>query len=55
MQGERIEIPKVAEDVKGEPAESIAHTPAVDSLLDSLRAPVETLPPEPAREDQPPN
>jgi len=49
MQGERIEIPKVVEEMKPEPAESILHTPGVDSLLDSLRAPVETLPPEPER------
>lgn len=49
MQGERIEIPKVTEDVKPEPAESILHTPSVDSLLDSLRAPVETLPPDSER------
>jgi monofunctional glycosyltransferase len=49
MQGERIEIPKVIEEVKPEPAESILHTPAMDSLLDSLRAPVETLPPDPER------
>jgi hypothetical protein len=39
----------VIEDVKPEPAESILHTPAMDSLLDSLRAPVETLPPDPER------
>ena len=49
MQGERIEIPKVIEETRPEPAESISHTPAMDSLLDSLRAPVETLPPEPER------
>ncbi len=49
MQGERIEIPKVIEETRPEPAESVSHTPAMDSLLDSLRAPVETLPPGPER------
>ena len=39
MQGERVEIPKVIEETRPEPAESILHTPALDSLLDSLRAP----------------
>ncbi len=46
MQGERIEIPKVEEETKPEPGDSVMHTPGIDSLLDSLRAPVETLPPE---------
>lgn len=51
MQGERIEIPKVVEEEKPEVAESISHTPSVDSLLDSLRAPIETLPPDTVRQD----
>ena len=43
MRGERIEVPKVEEEPIPEPGDSIAWTPGVDSLLDSLRAPVETL------------
>jgi monofunctional biosynthetic peptidoglycan transglycosylase len=46
MQGERIEIPEEEEEARPEPADSVMHTPGIDSLLDSLRAPVETLPPE---------
>lgn len=45
MGGERIEVPRIADEAKPETLDSISHTPAVDSLLDSLRAPVETLPP----------
>ncbi len=48
MGGERIEIPSVVDEPRPEPGDSISHTPAVDSLLDSLRAPVETLPPDSA-------
>ncbi len=44
MRGERIEVPKVEEEPILEPGDSIQWTPGVDSLLDSLRAPVETLP-----------
>jgi membrane peptidoglycan carboxypeptidase len=43
MRGERVEVPKVEEEPIPEPGDSIAWTPGVDSLLDSLRAPVETL------------
>ena len=45
MRGERIEVPQVAEEPIPEPGDSIMWTPGIDSLLDSLRAPVETLPP----------
>ena len=43
MRGERVEVPKVEEEPVPEPGDSIIWTPGVDSLLDSLRAPVETL------------
>lgn len=43
MQGERVEVPKVEDEPVLEPGDSIQWTPGVDSLLDSLRAPVETL------------
>ncbi len=45
MRGERIEVPPVEEEPLLQPGDSIQWTPGVDSLLDSLRAPVETLPP----------
>jgi monofunctional biosynthetic peptidoglycan transglycosylase len=44
MRGERIEVPQVTEEPIPEPGDSIMWTPGMDSLLDSLRAPVETLP-----------
>ena len=43
MRGEPVEIPKVEEEPRIEPGDTIQWTPGVDSLLDSLRAPVETL------------
>ena len=43
MGGERIEVPQVPEEPVVEPGDSIMWTPGMDSLLDSLRAPVETL------------
>jgi monofunctional glycosyltransferase len=43
MRGERIEVPPVAEEPIPQPGDSIMWTPGMDSLLDSLRAPVETL------------
>ena len=43
MRGERIEVPKVEEEPIPQPGDSIIWTPGVDSLMDSLRAPVETL------------
>ena len=43
MRGERVELPKVEEEPIPQPGDSIAWTPGVDSLLDSLRGPVETL------------
>lgn len=43
MRGERVEVPKVEEEPIPQPGDSIMWTPGVDSLLDSLRAPVETL------------
>jgi monofunctional biosynthetic peptidoglycan transglycosylase len=42
LHGERIEVPR-EEDVPLQPGDTIQWTPGVDSLLDSLRAPVETL------------
>jgi monofunctional biosynthetic peptidoglycan transglycosylase len=42
LHGERIEVPPV-EEVPLQPGDTIQWTPGVDSLLDSLRAPVETL------------
>ena len=47
MRGERVEVPRVEEEPIIQPGDTIQWTPGVDSLLDSLRAPVETLPPEP--------
>ena len=47
MHGEPIEVPKVEEEPVVEPGDTIQWTPGIDSLLDSLRAPVETLPPSP--------
>jgi len=46
MRGERVEVPRVEEEPIIQPGDTIQWTPGVDSLLDSLRAPVETLPPE---------
>ena len=43
MRGERIEVPQLAEEPIPQPGDSIMWTPGMDSLLDSLRAPVETL------------
>lgn len=43
MRGERIEVPQVAEEPVPEPGDSIMWTPGIDSLMDSLRGPVETL------------
>jgi monofunctional glycosyltransferase len=47
MHGERIEVPRAEEEPVILPGDTIQWTPGVDSLLDSLRAPVETLPPAP--------
>ena len=47
MHGEPIEVPKVEEEPVIQPGDTIQWTPGIDSLLDSLRAPVETLPPSP--------
>jgi monofunctional biosynthetic peptidoglycan transglycosylase len=44
MRGERIEVPPIPEEPVAEPGDSITWTPGMDSLMDSLRAPVETLP-----------
>jgi monofunctional biosynthetic peptidoglycan transglycosylase len=43
MRGERIEVPQLAEEPIPEPGDSIVWTPGMDSLIDSLRAPIETL------------
>jgi monofunctional biosynthetic peptidoglycan transglycosylase len=47
IHGEPVEVPKVEEEPVIQPGDTIQWTPGVDSLLDSLRAPVETLPPPP--------
>jgi monofunctional biosynthetic peptidoglycan transglycosylase len=44
MSGERIEVPPVLEEPITQPGDSVVWTPGMDSLLDSLRAPIETLP-----------
>jgi len=46
MRGERIEVPPIPEEPVPQPGDSIVWTPGMDSLMDSLRAPVETLPPQ---------
>ncbi|MGH7498157.1 MAG: biosynthetic peptidoglycan transglycosylase [Gemmatimonadales bacterium] len=43
MQGERVEVPRVEDEPVLQPGDTIQWTPGLDSLLDSLRAPVETL------------
>lgn len=43
MRGERIEVPPIPEEPIPQPGDSIIWTPGMDSLLDSLRAPIETL------------
>ena len=43
MQGEHVIVPKVEDQPVMEPADTIQWTPGLDSLLDSMRAPVETL------------
>ena len=43
MQGEQVVVPKVEDQPVMEPADTIQWTPGLDSLLDSMRAPVETL------------
>jgi monofunctional biosynthetic peptidoglycan transglycosylase len=47
LRGEPVEVPKAEDEPRILPGDSIQWTPGVDSLLDSLRAPVETLPPTP--------
>ena len=44
LHGERIEVPKEEEEPLPQPGDTIQWTPGIDSLLDSLTAPVETLP-----------
>jgi monofunctional biosynthetic peptidoglycan transglycosylase len=43
MQGERVEVPKIEDEPVLQPGDTIQWTPGLDSLMDSLRAPVETL------------
>jgi monofunctional glycosyltransferase len=54
MRGEPVVVPKVEEEPVIQPGDTIQWTPGVDSLLDSLRAPVETLPPAVPVETLPP-
>lgn len=44
MRGEPVEIPRAEEEPPVQPGDTIQWTPGIDSLLDSLRAPIETLP-----------
>jgi monofunctional glycosyltransferase len=44
MRGERVEVPRIEEEPLVQPGDTIQWTPGMDSLLDSLLAPVETLP-----------
>jgi monofunctional biosynthetic peptidoglycan transglycosylase len=48
MRGEPVVVPPVEEEARPQPGDSILWSPVMDSLIDSLRAPVETLPPPPA-------
>ena len=43
MQGERVVVPKIEDEPVLQPGDTIQWTAGLDSLLDSLRAPVETL------------
>ena len=43
MQGERVVVPTIEDEPVLEPGDTIQWTPGLDSLLDSLRGPVETL------------
>jgi monofunctional glycosyltransferase len=43
MQGERVVLPTIEDEPVLEPGDTIQWTPGLDSLLDSLRGPVETL------------
>ncbi|MEP7177361.1 MAG: biosynthetic peptidoglycan transglycosylase [Gemmatimonadales bacterium] len=45
LRGERVEVPREETEPPIHPGDTIQWTPGMDSLLDSLRAPVETLPP----------
>ena len=45
MRGEPVEVPPVDPEAPPQPGDSIQWVPGIDSLLDSLRAPIETLPP----------
>jgi monofunctional glycosyltransferase len=45
IRGEPVEVPAVEDEPQPLPGDSIQWAPGVDSLLDSLRAPIETLPP----------
>jgi monofunctional biosynthetic peptidoglycan transglycosylase len=48
MRGEPVVVPPVEEEARPQPGDSILWSPGIDSLLDSLSAPIETLPPPPA-------
>ncbi|HUR93258.1 MAG TPA: biosynthetic peptidoglycan transglycosylase [Gemmatimonadales bacterium] len=43
MRGEAVEVPREEEEPVIQPGDTIQWTPGMDSLFDSLRAPVETL------------
>jgi monofunctional biosynthetic peptidoglycan transglycosylase len=45
MRGEPVYVPPVEEEPRPQPGDSILWSPGMDSLLDSLQAPIETLPP----------
>ena len=44
IRGEPVEIPRAEEEPPIQPGDTIQWTPGIDSLLDSLRSPVETIP-----------
>ncbi len=44
LHGEQVEVPREEEEPVPQPGDTIQWTPGMDSLVDSLRAPVETLP-----------
>jgi monofunctional biosynthetic peptidoglycan transglycosylase len=43
LQGEHVVVPKIEDESQIQPGDTIQWTPGLDSLLDSLRGPVETL------------
>jgi monofunctional biosynthetic peptidoglycan transglycosylase len=46
MRGEPVDVPRAEQEPLIQPGDTVQWTPGMDSLFDSLRAPVETLPPD---------